>query len=1074
MTKNFVEKDKIMEVKLVNKIKMIFFLCLLICINLTLECSAFDRINFRNITVEEGLSQATVEAMLQDSKGYIWIGTNDGLNCYNGYKFKVYRQQKNSENSIVNNYIIDLEEDDKGNIWVGTINGVSKINSDKGIVTNYLQDKSKGNLSHYNIGDMIVLKNGEILVGTIGGLDIYNKETDSFQPFIEKGKLTSEEIYSLDEDENGDIWVGTTTGLNKISYETKEVIQYVSDGTENSIPDDIIYKVYCDKNDIIWVGTYSKGAAKINIKTNEVTHYNEENWGFEEKPGEHIRNFYRDVNDTLWISSSGGLIKYNDNEDKMKLYKNKTYDKRSLVDDSIFTVIEDKSGMLWVGTYAGISVFDPNNSIKHYKNDPFDNTTINHNMVQGIYEDNDGFLWVGTNAKGVNILDRERNNIATVDIDNSLNLSSNRINDIEGYNDLIFLGTNNGLNIIDKKNNTLKVYKEAEGLTSKNIKNLFLDDKNNLWIGTMNGFCIFNVDTYEIFDINYLLGDINVDDRYSGAIFQDSEGYYWLGSFVNGGLTKINPFTKEVTNYRYDESDNSSIIDNSIRCIAEDKEGQIWIGTSAGLSIYNKQSNKFANFTTDNGLANNTIYGILFDDGGQPWLSTNGGISTYELGGHKFLNFNIVDGLQSNEFNGEAYLKTKDGELFFGGINGMNSFYPEDLKVSEHITNVVLEDFTVNGMKVEDINGKKFKYDENNIKMNVFLPDYKNIRGIRYYYLLEGADSQWRLTDTTSILFSNLSPGKYRLRVRAVNSKGFVSDESSVNFEIRRPIWLRWPATFIYMVILALIIIHQKNKVKKLDALVDRRTDELRMEMDKNKKLFEKVIKLERNKNSYFINLSHELRTPLNVLHTTEQLITKLNREDNLEKRKLDHYLSIIRRNNTRLLTLINNLIDISKLDHGKYTISKKNVDIVYLVEEVALSLKEYVEEKGIELIIDPEIEEKNINCDQNDIERCIINLISNATKFTPVGGSITVLIQDLNDKVRIIVSDTGIGIAKEYHELIFNRFNQVVDINAEVKGGSGLGLTITKQIIDLHNGSIKVESTVGEGSSFIIELPVE
>lgn len=1063
-----------MEAGLGNKVRIAFYICFFIWINLTLECSAFDRMNFRNITIEEGLSQATVETMLQDENGYIWIGTNDGLNCYNGYKFKVYRQQKKNENSIVNNYIVDLEEDDKGNIWVGTINGVSKINHSTGTITNYLQDKNEGNLSHYNIGDMIILKNGEILIGTIGGLDIYNESTDSFEPFIEKGKLTSEEIYSLDEDDNGDIWLGTTKGLNKISYETKEVVQYVSDGTEDSIPDDIIYKVYCDKNDVVWIGTYSNGAAKVNMKTKEVTHYNKETWGFEEKPGEHIRNFYRDSNDTLWISSSGGLIKYNDSKDKMELYKHKTYDKRSLVDDSIFTVIEDKGGMLWVGTYAGISVFDPTNSIKHYKNDPFDKTTINQNMVQGIYEDDEGYLWVGTNANGVNILDKERNNIATVNVDNSLNLSSNRINDIVGYKDLIFLGTNNGLNIIDKSNGTLKVYKEAEGLVSKNIKNLFLDDKNNLWIGTMDGFCILNVDTNEIIDINYALGDINVDDRYSGAIFQDSEGYYWLGSFVNGGLTKINPFTREVTNYIYDENNSSSIIDNSIRCIAEDKEGRIWIGTSGGLSVYNKEINKFANFTTEHGLANNTIYGILFDDSGQPWLSTNGGISTYNLEDHKFINFNIVDGLQSNEFNGEAYLKAKDGELFFGGINGMNSFYPQDLKVSEHITNVVFEDFTVNGMRVENINGKKFRHDENNIKMNVFLPDYKNIRGIRYYYLLEGADSEWRLADSTSILFSNLSSGKYNLRVRAVNSKGFVSDESNVNFEIKRPIWLSWPASFSYIVMIALIIIHQKNKVKKLDALVDRRTDELRAEMNKNKKLFEKVIKLERNKNSYFINLSHELRTPLNVLHTTEQLITTLNRDNNLEKSKLEHYLSIIRRNNTRLLTLINNLIDISKLDHGKYTINKKKVDIVYLVEEVALSLKEYVEDKGIELIIDPEVEEKNISCDQQDIERCIINLISNATKFTPIGGSITVLLQDLDDKVRIIIRDTGIGIAEEYQELIFNRFNQVVDINAEVKGGSGLGLTITKQIIDLHNGSIKVKSKVGEGSSFIIELPVE
>lgn len=1063
-----------MKVKLWSKIKVIIILSLFLCVNFTLEGSALDRVNFRNITMEEGLSQATVETMLQDKKGYIWMGTNDGLNCYNGYKFKVYRHQKESENSIVNNYIVDLEEDSQGNIWVGTINGVSKINTQNEKIVNYLEGANKGNLSNYNIGDMIILKNGEILVGTIGGLDIYNELTDSFEPFIEKGKLTSEEIYSLDEDEYGNIWVGTTAGLNMISYETKEVTQYLGDETVQSISEDIIYKVYCDQNDIVWIGTYSNGAAKINVKTGEITHYNEEKWGFNEKPGEHIRNFYRDSKGTLWISSSGGLIKYDENNKNMELYKHKTYDKRSLVDDSVFTVIEDRGGMLWVGTYAGISIFDPTNSIKHYKNDPFDSSTINDNMVQGLYEDDEGFLWIGTNANGVNILDKNRDNIYTITTDNSSNLSSNRINDIAGYKNLIFLGTNNGLNIIDKSSNTLKVYKEADGLPSKNIKNLFIDNKNYLWIGTMNGFCILNIETDKVINISPILNKFFVNDSYSGAIYQDSEGIYWLGCFVNGGLLKLNPHTGEIKNYTYDKDDKNSIIDNSIRTVAEDSQGRIWIGTSNGLSIYLKESDKFANFTTEHGLPNNTIYGIVFDDDGNPWLSSNGGISTYDGESHKFINLNIVDGLQSNEFNGESYMKTKDGEIFFGGINGLNSFYPEDIEIKPHVTGVVFDYFSVNGISVDTIDGKKFSCDENNIKIQMFLPDYKNIKGIRYYYMLEGADEEWRLTETPEILFSNLNSGSYTLKVTATNSKGVVSDEAKVSFEIKPPVWISFPAVLLYIAIISYIIISQKNKVAKLDALADRRTDELRKEMDKNKKLFEKVIKLERNKNSYFINLSHELRTPLNVLHTTEQLITTLNREDSIEKDKLDYYLGIVRRNNVRLLNLINNLIDISKLEYGKYIINKKEVDIVYLVEEVALSLKEYVEDKGIELIIDPEVEEKIISCDQQDIERCIINLISNAAKFTPAGGRIKVLLQDLNTRVRIIVSDTGIGIAEEYHELIFNRFNQVVDINSEVKGGSGLGLTITKQIIDLHHGYITVNSKVGQGSSFIIELPVE
>jgi len=1039
-----------------------------------MDCSAFDGINFRNITIEEGLSQATVETMIQDEKGYIWFGTNDGLNRYNGYNFTVFRQDKSNPTSIVNNYIIDLEEDDKGNIWVGTVNGISKISNSGEKITNYLSGEKNGNLSHYNIGDILISDDGKILVGTINGLDIYDEEADSFKRVLKDGELSSEVIYSLDQDSEGNIWVGTEKGLNKICVKTNEVKKYYHDGTENSIPDDIIYKVYCDKNDSVWIGTCTKGASKINAKTGEITHYFQESWGIEVNPGEHVRNFYRDSNNILWISTSSGLIKYDEYNEKFELYKKKNYDKRSLVDDSVFAVMEDRGGMLWVGTYAGISVFDSTNSILHYKNDPFDENSLNDNMIQGIYEDNNGYIWVGTNTRGVNILDRDRNNIATITTENNKFLSSNRINDIEGYRDYIFLATNNGLNIIDKKSKTLKVYKEADGLTSKNIRNLFVDDKKNLWIGTADGFCILNIETNEIVSINSLLESVDVGDYYSGAIFQDSDGVYWLGNFVNGGLTKIDPNKKEVVNYKYDSQNPDSIIDNSIRAITEDGLGNIWVGTSGGLCVLDKESNRFKTFTTKDGMASNTIYGILIDKDNNPWVSTNGGISRYDIIENKFINLNITDGLQSNEYNGEAYLRTKSGEFFFGGINGMNSFYPEDIKADNYISKVVFDEFFVNGIKVNNIDGKRYNNGDNNISIQVFLPDYKNSNDTRYYYRLHGADSDWRLMDTTKVLFSNLEAGKYTFKVRAINSKGVVSEENSVSFSIRAPVWMSFPAILLYFFILIHMILKQKNKVRKLDALVDVRTEELRNEMEKNNSLFEKIIKLERSKNSYFINLSHELRTPLNVLHSTEQLITNLNRDGEIEKKRLDYYMSVIRRNNTRLLNLINNLIDISKIEHGKYNLQKKDIDIVYLVEEAALSLKDYIEEKGITFIIDPEVEERIIKCDPHDIERCIVNLISNAAKFTPKGGEITVLLENLEDKVRITIKDTGIGIADEFYDSIFNRFNQVVDVNAETKGGSGLGLTITKQIIDLHKGRIYVKSKVGVGSSFVIELPIE
>lgn len=297
--------------------------------------------------------------------------------------------------------------------------------------------------------------------------------------------------------------------------------------------------------------------------------------------------------------------------------------------------------------------------------------------------------------------------------------------------------------------------------------------------------------------------------------------------------------------------------------------------------------------------------------------------------------------------------------------------------------------------------------------------------------------------------------------------------------KINLPFWKSTEAIVLYVlliiVIVSIAIYVNTNRVNILDEMVSRRTRELNEEMEKNTELLNKVIDLEKRKNAYLVNISHELRTPLNVLHSIQQLIRELNKsEEGISKEKLDDYMIISEKNINRLLKIINDLIDTSKVEHGNYNINVKENDIVYIVEEAALSLKEYIESRNIELIIDPEIEEKIIECDSNEIERCIINLVSNAAKFTHSGGTIWISVKEVKDKVKIEVSDTGIGIEEKNLEYIFDKFNQIIDPNCEVKGGSGLGLTITKNIVKLHNGEIYVESEINKGSKFTIILPVK
>lgn len=1025
---------------------------------------AIQDMNFKNITREDGLSQSTVEAMIQDSKGYIWFGTNDGLNRYNGYEFKVYKDNKNSKNSLVSDYIVDIKEDNEENIWVGTPSGVSKINSKDDSITNYTTEKDTGNLSNGNVCEILVTRDGNILVATDDGLNLYDKENDKFNRILHKdGIITSQSIYSLAEDYNGDIWIGTESGLNKVNVKSKKIEKIYASDKENSISGNSICKIYCDNDGYLWIGTYDEGLNKINIESNEITVYKNIEKDKTSLSGNDVRNVLQDSNGTIWVCTNGGLSKYIESKDRFDNYTNKSYDGYSILDNSTFSIIEDKNGLIMVGTYKGVSIFDPNNKIEYYKNDPFDTNSLSEDIVSGIYEDSEGLIWSGTRSTGVNVINRESKTIKHITTDDGL--GSNNINSIAGYDEYIWIGTSSGLSKIDKNNNTIKNYNSNEMLNSVKINYLYLDSNKYLWIGTLHGIYILNTYTDEITDVSHILHNNNIDDAYIETIYEDKEGNHWIGTFLEGYLIRIDAKNKSVKVYK-DEIDAKSI-----KTIAEDDK-YLWIGSSDGLFRLDKKEDKITTYTEDDGLANNNIFGILLDNQGDLWMSTNNGISEFDINKNKFVSFYLEDGLQSNEFNAASYYKNAKGEFLFGGINGLNIFNPNEIRAGKYSSEVIFDKFTVKGEIYKDINNLKFKHNENIININYFLPNYKNIHGIIYQYKLEGVDKDWNITNNDEIIYNNLSPGEYEFKIKARNHNGELSRESRVKFTIQPPIWLSKCAYFVYILLIILLIYIQKNKIKRLDRLVSKRTKELSDEMEKSNKLLKKVIRLERNKNNYFINLSHELRTPLNVISSTEQVITALNKGGpGISKEKIDYYMEVVRRNSKRLLNLINNIIDTAKVEQGKYLMNIKDENIIYIVEEAALSLKDYIENKGIELIIEPNMEEKIIQCDRDEIERCIVNLMSNAAKFTPEGGRISVFINDLGNKVEIIIEDTGIGIDEKYYRAIFDRFNQIVDENSEVKGGSGLGLTITKHIIDLHKGEISVSSEVNKGSRFKIIL---
>ncbi len=1056
-----------------KKINIILILvCIFSCLKIsTSYANIRESFNFKNITIEDGLSQSTVETIYQDSKGYIWIGTNDGLDRYNGYEFKHYKHDKYDKNSIANNYIVDIIEDKNGYIWVSTIGGLSRINPDKDEIKNYYSKEDSGNLSNSNLWQLLCTKDNRLIASTIDGLNVYDKNKDKFTRILYKeGELPSQYIYSLEENINGHIWVGTDNGLVELDKDLNIVKSY-----QDAIGDSDVYNVYDDSKGNIWVCTLDNGLFKINLDDKSVENYKNNNSKIS-IPSNNVRDIISDSEGKLWIATDKGLCTFDYEREEFITYNKKLYQSNSLIDDEIFCLLKDSSGLIWIGTYSGISRFNPNSNFTHFKLDPYEDNSISGNVIHGIYEDDDKTLWIGTNESGVNVINGE--SIKHLNKENG-NLVSDLIEDITGFKNYIFIGTNEGLSVLVKndktaKNYTITNYTTKDGLPSNKIRSLFIDSKGYLWIGTNKGLAILDTNNNKIIDITYILDEMGVSDKFIRAVYEDSKGNYYIGCFLEGGLIKINPNTKEYKIYKNIENDDSSISNNSIRYINEDLYGNILVGTSHGINILNLSTDKFNHYTEKDGLINNTIYGILVDKNNGIWMSTNAGISKLSTEDATFKNFTITDGLQSNEFNGRACFKSKDGNMYFGGINGFNVFNSQDIELSTFEPKVIFDNFEINGTNKKDISNIKFKSNENNIKINFFTNDYKNTKTTQYYYKLEGLENEWNMTNSNSLVFVNLGSGDYTLKIKTITQHGVMSDESSVHFTINPPIWRSNYAICIYLILIIISILRYMHKVNTLDRLVNERTNKLRKEMEKNEQLFKKVLSLEQNKNNYFVNLSHELRTPLNVLSSINQLIKEFTKKDNfITPEKLSYYMGIMDRNCSRLLSLINNLIDHTKIENNSYIINKKDEDIVYLVEETVLDMKDYIEEKGLELIFDTDVEEKVIRCDKVDIERCIINLVGNAVKFTPEGGLIEVLLQDLDDKVKIIVKDNGIGISEENQKIIFDRFNQVVDESSEQKGGSGLGLTITKQLITLHNGEIYVESEVGVGSEFIIILPV-
>ena len=874
---------------------------LLIGLLLTSWCSysqSYDR-----ITLDNGLSQSNINCITQDSTGFIWFGTNGGLNRYDGSEFKVFLHSKTDSTSIANNIINNVYIDEAGKIWVGTQNGLSIYDPTLDKFDNYKSELNKTSSLSNNIVTSIVKDTlGYYWIGTDGGgLNKFNpvdKSFTSYQYSIQNPySISSNRVTSLERDRFGFIWVGTADkGVNMLEPGTGKFLRYVysENSTNKSISDNQIFTIYEDFDGDLWIGTANglnlfippKSGRSIESRDRIRTYTNRQN---RNSLGDNsvLSIFQGKTTGTLYIgTNNGGLTSFNKNQG---YFRNQTFnpnDPNGLLSNKITSIYDDAAGILWIGTNAGINLIDLlRERFVLYQRKSGTENTFSSNNIQTIYKEGNGTIWVGTFDEGLNrynprtgeyniyksddiflageslkehqkILSKNRKKRRGKKNQQQLRfLSSNRILSLHrDYTPTMWIGTGGGgLNKLDLNTGKISWYKavpeNADSLSSDIVKVIYRDKKGIIWIGTEDGgLNRFNRRKFKryIHDENDVL---SISSNNITSITEDKKGNLWVGTF-DGGLNLLNRENGTFRRYHHFEDDINGLSSNSIFYLHADDSSQLWIGTNEGLNKLDLINGKFEHYTTDDGLPSNFIYSILPDNEGNLWISTNKGVSKFNIVGSKAKNYDKLDGLQGNEFNAGAAFKTRRGEMLFGGINGFNSFYPNNIKDNEFIPDVVITNFMILGEKVPiNTAGSPLKkhisktkkitlsYKDKGFSFEFVALNFTHSEKNQYAYKMENFDNDWNYVGTRRFAnYTNLPPGNYTFKVKASNNDGLWNEVGTeLQIVITPPFYRTW---WFYLLVFLFILISgylfvllrvrslQKSKIVLRD-LVRARTQQL-------------------------------------------------------------------------------------------------------------------------------------------------------------------------------------------------------------------------------------------------------